>query len=133
MKAPHPWLGLALDVAVSLVLANVAAMFANIVMCFLTPNVDWMYITWFSVGMLPLVFYARHRGIVQFDRWDLLYWSPFPIVMGLVGVIAGRGLIAAIMVGIVFQAYASLQSRIVLRHADKCESKNPPRSEHQES
>jgi hypothetical protein len=132
MKSPHPWLGLALDVAVSLVIANVAALFADCAMHFLTPNAKWMYGFWFAVGMLPLAFYARYRGVVQFDCWDLLYWSPFPIVMGLIEMIAGRGQIAVVVIGVLLSAYASLQARIVPRYTDMSESEKPPDSNLQE-
>lgn len=122
MNARRPWLRLVLDVAVSLVLANVAAMFADIAMRFLTPNVDWMYIPWFSAGMLPLAFYARFRGVAEFKNRDLLYWAPVPFVLGLIVEFAASHYTEIILVWILVQSYSSLLAGIRRRYADRSEN-----------
>ncbi|TWU50694.1 hypothetical protein Poly51_39870 [Rubripirellula tenax] len=72
---------LALDVLICLVLFVVACAFAGAVQQFIFPNIDWLYIVWFAIGMLPVVFYARYRGVCNFDKWDVVAFSPFPLVI----------------------------------------------------
>ena len=72
---------LCLDVAISFVLFLVACVIAGLLQHFVTPEIAWFYTVWFLIGLLPLILYMRHRGICQFDRWDLVAFSPFPIVV----------------------------------------------------
>ena len=72
---------LALDVMLCLVLFVLACAFAGAIQEFVFPNVRWLYIVWFSIGMLPVIFYARYRGVCNFDKWDVVAFSPFPLVI----------------------------------------------------
>ena len=74
---------LAVDVGVSLLLFIFACGVAGAATKHLTPNIGWLYMLWFAVGMLPFCFYARHRGVFAFDCWDIVAFAPFPIVVGL--------------------------------------------------
>ena len=71
---------LILDVAICLVLFVLACFFAGTMQHFILPKPKWLYIVWFSIGMLPIFFYARHRGVVTFDNWDIVAFSPFPAI-----------------------------------------------------
>jgi hypothetical protein len=74
----------ACDVFVALILFVLATAFAGAVRELV--GFRWVYSVSFAIGMLPLGFYARYRGVVQFDRWDVVAWSPFPILVGIVGI-----------------------------------------------
>ncbi|EMI46178.1 hypothetical protein [Rhodopirellula sp. SWK7] len=76
-------LQLAIDVGISLLLFIFACAAAGAASNRLPPNGAWLYSLWFAVGMLPFCVYARHRGILDFDFWDVVAYSPFPIVIGL--------------------------------------------------
>ena len=79
----HELKQLAVDVGISLLLFILACALAGAASTYLTPNVEWLYSLWFAIGMMPFCFYARYRGVFTFDRWDIVAYSPFPIVVGL--------------------------------------------------
>ena len=72
---------LVLGVLICLVLFVVACAFAGAIQELVFPNARWLYIVWFAIGMLPVIFYARYRGVCHFDKWDVLAFSPFPLVL----------------------------------------------------
>ncbi len=39
------------------------------------PNLDFLYLVWFTVAMLPFVIYARWREKLNFDLWDVLIYG----------------------------------------------------------
>ena len=47
-----------LDVLICLVLFVLACAFAGAIQRYIFPNTDWLDIVWFSIGMLPVIFYA---------------------------------------------------------------------------
>ena len=72
---------LLLDVLICLVLFVLACAFAGAIQQYIFPNTDWLYIVWFTIGMLPAIFYARYRGVCHFDKWDIVAYSPLPFVL----------------------------------------------------
>ena len=70
-----------LDVLICLVLFVLACAFAGAIQRYIFPNTDWLDIVWFSIGMLPVIFYARYRGVCRFDKWDIVAYSPLPFVL----------------------------------------------------
>ncbi len=78
---------LCLDVVISLMLFVVAGTFASVMQKFVTPNLNWFYIFWFSIGMLPCAFYMRYRGVLKFDRWDFVAFSPVPFLLSLLRIL----------------------------------------------
>ena len=72
---------LALDVVICLILFVLACAFAGAIQEFVFSNARWLYIVWFAIGMLPVIFYARYRGVCHFDKWDVVAFSPFPLVI----------------------------------------------------
>lgn len=73
-----------LDAFVALLLFVVACGFAGAVHSYTTPQIDWLYGVWFVIGMLPCLLYMRHRGAVQFSRWDIIAYAPFPLCIGII-------------------------------------------------
>ena len=70
-----------LDVLIRLVLFVLACAFAGAIQRYIFPNTDWLDIVWFSIGMLPVIFYARYRGVCRYDKWDIVAYSPLPFVL----------------------------------------------------
>ena len=78
------------DVAVSLALFVVACVLAGLLQKYATPNAKWMYTFWFAMGMLPCLFYMRYRAVGDFDNWDIVAFSPMPLVMGIATTFLGQ-------------------------------------------
>jgi hypothetical protein len=91
-ESKHPFAQLAIDVAISLALFVVACVFSGWAQNFLTPNLEWMYSFWFALGMLPCLLYMRYRAVANFDNWDIVAFSPMPLVLGIAGAIVGHQL-----------------------------------------
>ena len=91
-ESQHPLARLAIDVAVSLALFAVACVFSEWVQNSVTPNLKWMYTFWFALGMLPCLLYMRYRAVVNFDNWDIIAFSPMPLVLGIAGTFLGHQL-----------------------------------------
>lgn len=75
---------LVIDVAISFGLFIVATIFSVWIQSALPPQIEWSYGVWFVVGMLPCLYYMRFRSVAPFDRWDVLAFSPMPILMGII-------------------------------------------------
>jgi hypothetical protein len=73
---------LVIDVGISIGLFICATLFSVWIQAVLTPQIKWFYGVWFVVGMLPCLYYMRFRGVATFDRWDVLAFSPMPILVG---------------------------------------------------
>ena len=71
-----------LDVVIVLMLSILAFAFPEIIQEFFAPKMLWLHSVSITIGMLPLFFYAQHRGIVHFDRWDIVAWSPMLLILG---------------------------------------------------
>lgn len=82
-ESKHPVTQLIIDVAISLALFVVACVLAGLMQRFVTSKLEWMYTFWFAIGMLPCLFYMRHRAVAEFDNWDVVAFSPMPLVMGI--------------------------------------------------
>jgi hypothetical protein len=91
-EAKHPLAQLALDVVVSLAMFVVACIFSGWAQSSVTPNLEWMYLIWFALGMLPCLIYMRYRAVTNFDNWDIIAFSPMPVVMGIASTFLGHEL-----------------------------------------
>ena len=86
----HPASQLAIDVALSLALFVVACVLAGLAQHCLTPNQNWMYTFWFAMGLIPCLLYMRFRSVVNFDNWDIVAFSPMPLVLGIASEFIGH-------------------------------------------
>ncbi|PQO33319.1 hypothetical protein C5Y96_10735 [Blastopirellula marina] len=89
IEKEFPALQLMIDVGVGYVLFQVANYFAVFVENTVTPDQSWLHLTWFTIGLLPLVCYLQYRGICRFTRWDLLLLAPIPSIVGVSSLLIG--------------------------------------------
>ena len=89
-ESKHPVAQLIVDVAVSLALFVVACVLAGWLQTAVTPNLKWMYVFWFALGLLPCFLYMRYRAVANFDSWDIVAFSPMPLVLGLASTLLGH-------------------------------------------
>ena len=79
----HPFAQLAIDVALSLAMFVAACVLSGLAQNYVTPNLKWMYTFWFAMGMIPCLLYMRYRSVANFDNWDIVAFSPMPLVLGI--------------------------------------------------
>ena len=91
-ESKHPFAQLAIDVAISLALFVAACVFSGLAKNYVTPTLTWMYSFWFALGMLPCLLYMRYRAVANFDNWDIVAFSPMPLVLGIAGTLVGHQL-----------------------------------------
>ena len=72
-------LQVAFDIVVALIFFLVACVFAEVMYDLTGTEQLWPYAALFAIGMLPILLYARHRGVAEFDRWDVLAYSTVPV------------------------------------------------------
>lgn len=53
-----------------------------------SPDLSGAYVFWFALAMLPFLLFARNRGAVRFDRWDLIAFVPFLLCIAIAGTVA---------------------------------------------
>ncbi len=72
------------DVFVALVLLIAACAFAGSMDLLIPLDFLNLSVFWFMLGLIPVAIYARWRGVVNFDRWDIVALLPFPVVWALI-------------------------------------------------
>ena len=85
-----PFAQLVIDVAVALVLFIIACAFSGLLQNYFTPNQQWIYTFWFALGMVPCMLYMRYRSVANFDNWDVVAFSPMPLVLGIASEVIGH-------------------------------------------
>lgn len=100
----HPIGQLFLDVLIASLLVVVGLTMAGAFQESISPNQRWLYPIWGVLGIAPVLCYMQLRGLSDFDRWDVLFYLPIPIVLALAIYFFGDEYPLILLISLIFLA-----------------------------
>ena len=70
------------DSAIGFALVVGAALLSGLLHPAVTPEFRGAYAVWFALCMLPFLFFARSRGTLSFNSWEIVAFLVFALLIG---------------------------------------------------